>query len=165
MTGAKFGNGSIESPISINEDDSFFARVHLPLDGDRNWIVPLPRSSQKVMSRISASLTIPWNSYCRNESRLAWLHLPLSLSPSLNSRRSKYRDERAGSLFLPWYACVSKSRFLGRGWHEAGARNAEEKDETLLHIYRTALSKASANAKPKLRCKRPVRKKRISLIN
>ena len=43
MTGAKFG--SIESPISINEDDSFFARVHLPLDGDRNWIVPLPRSS------------------------------------------------------------------------------------------------------------------------
>lgn len=37
MTGAKFG--SIESPISINEDDSFFARVHLPLDGERTGIV------------------------------------------------------------------------------------------------------------------------------
>ena len=65
------------------------------------------------MSRISASLTIPWNSYCRNESRLAWLHLPLSILGDRNTATNG--QDRS--------FCRGTLVFRSRGfWEEGGTK-------------------------------------------
>lgn len=67
------------------------------------------------MSRISASLTIPWNSYCRNESRLAGL--PLSLSLSILGDRNTATNGQDRSF------CRGTLVFRSRGfWEEGGTK-------------------------------------------